>query len=71
MDRESTTPLLDSLTGPAQVGNLTDGQLQQLADELRRRIIKVVARNGGHLAPSSGVVGMGRMDAPASVANVE
>ncbi|WP_346667054.1 1-deoxy-D-xylulose-5-phosphate synthase N-terminal domain-containing protein, partial [uncultured Desulfovibrio sp.] len=56
MDRESTTPLLDSLTGPAQVGNLTDGQLQQLADELRRRIIEVVARNGGHLAPSLGVV---------------
>ena len=56
MDSESTTPLLDSLAGPTQVGNLTDGQLQQLADELRRRIIEVVARNGGHLAPSLGVV---------------
>lgn len=56
MDSESTTPLLDAIADPSQVGNLTDSQLQQLADELRRRIIEVVARNGGHLAPSLGVV---------------
>ncbi|HCX60608.1 MAG TPA: 1-deoxy-D-xylulose-5-phosphate synthase, partial [Candidatus Cloacimonas sp.] len=34
----------------------TNDELQQLATELRDRIIKVVARTGGHIAPSLGTV---------------
>lgn len=50
------TPLLDSLASPRDVAGLTSEQLQQLADELRQRIIATVSCNGGHLAPSLGVV---------------
>lgn len=49
-------PILDGITDPAQVKNLSEAELEQLAEEVRRRIIDVVARNGGHLAPSLGVV---------------
>ncbi|MDR2820321.1 MAG: 1-deoxy-D-xylulose-5-phosphate synthase [Desulfovibrio sp.] len=48
--------LLDGITDPAQIAPLTDSQLSCLADELRQRIIDVVSCNGGHLAPSLGVV---------------
>ena len=50
------TPLLDSMDGPSAVRALLLPQLEELAQEVRQRIIAVVARNGGHLAPSLGVV---------------
>lgn len=56
MEREASMPILDGITDPAQVKNLSEAELEQLAEEVRRRIIDVVARNGGHLAPSLGVV---------------
>ncbi|MDQ2817601.1 MAG: 1-deoxy-D-xylulose-5-phosphate synthase, partial [Candidatus Eremiobacteraeota bacterium] len=48
--------LLDRIQGPEDVKALSRAELPTLAEELRRRIIEVCARNGGHLAPSLGVV---------------
>jgi len=50
------TPLLDSLTVPADVRGLSVEQLQQLADEVRADLIHTVARTGGHLGAGLGVV---------------
>lgn len=47
---------LDQITSPAQVQGLSDGDLTRLAEEVRQRIIEVVSRTGGHLAPSLGAV---------------
>ncbi len=41
---------------PHQLKSLSYQQLLDLADEIRARIIGTVAENGGHLAPSLGVV---------------
>ncbi len=48
--------LLDSINSPADVASLAHGDLAQLGAELREVIIAVCAANGGHLAPSLGVV---------------
>ena len=48
--------LLDSVCKSRDLSSLTEEQLYQLADELREYIIEVVSKNGGHLAPSLGVV---------------
>lgn len=53
---ENVSSLLAGLTNPGQIKSLDDFQLEQLAHEVRQRIIEVVSRNGGHLAPSLGVV---------------
>ncbi|MBQ7607006.1 MAG: 1-deoxy-D-xylulose-5-phosphate synthase [Desulfovibrionaceae bacterium] len=50
------TPLLDSITGPNQIKALSRDDLPKLANEIRERIVSVVSHNGGHLAPSLGVV---------------
>ncbi len=49
-------PLLSQIETPYQIRNLSIPQLQDLAEEVRERIITTVAQNGGHLAPSLGVV---------------
>ena len=48
--------LLSQIETPCQLKNLSYEQLQELAEEIRARIIGTVAENGGHLAPSLGVV---------------
>ncbi len=48
--------ILPSIRGPADVKRLTRGELEALADEIRQEIVATVAANGGHLAPSLGVV---------------
>ena len=53
---DGATPLLDGIDTPARLQSFSDAQLAQLAREVRRRIIEVVSHNGGHLAPSLGVV---------------
>ncbi|MGO9311192.1 MAG: 1-deoxy-D-xylulose-5-phosphate synthase [Syntrophobacteraceae bacterium] len=50
------TGLLSSIETPSQLKSLTHQQLLQLVAEIRARIIGTVAKNGGHLAPSLGVV---------------
>jgi len=50
------TAILDSIESPKDLKGLSLRELAQLAGELRERIIAVCATNGGHLAPSLGVV---------------
>lgn len=49
-------PLLSSLRLPEDIPGLSLSLKQELAQELRDTIIRVVTQNGGHLAPSLGVV---------------
>lgn len=48
--------LLNNINSPLDLKQLSVEQLPALAAELRETIIKTVAENGGHLAPSLGVV---------------
>ncbi len=50
------SPLLERIQGPADYRNLPEEDLPGLAAEIRRELIRVVARTGGHLAPNLGVV---------------
>jgi 1-deoxy-D-xylulose-5-phosphate synthase len=56
MDADSRTPTLDRVAGPADLKVLSDGELAQLAVELRQETIEAVSRTGGHLGSSLGVV---------------
>jgi 1-deoxy-D-xylulose-5-phosphate synthase len=47
---------LKLIQSPADLKRLAPETLPLLAEELRDRIVQVVAKNGGHLAPSLGVV---------------
>ncbi len=51
-----TTPLLARIDAGAPVAAFTLEELERLAVEIRETIIATVARTGGHLAPSLGVV---------------
>ncbi len=50
------TQLLSRINSSKDLKKLTLKQLNQLAEEIRTTIIKVVSKNGGHLAPNLGVV---------------
>ncbi|MBU1374688.1 MAG: 1-deoxy-D-xylulose-5-phosphate synthase [Alphaproteobacteria bacterium] len=50
------TPLLDTVSSPADTRDLTIPQLKQLADELRAETIDAVSQTGGHLGAGLGVV---------------
>ena len=52
----SAESLLSRVHTPADLKGLTIPDLKRLASELRTQLIGVVARTGGHLAPSLGVV---------------
>ncbi len=52
----AATPLLDTIEGPEDLKKLPRGELPKLAAEIRSEIIRVVTRNGGHLASSLGAV---------------
>ena len=56
MTADSKTPLLDSVSVPADVRGLSPEQLRQLADELRTELIDAVSITGGHLGAGLGVV---------------
>ena len=56
MNTSSKTPLLDTVTDPAQLRSLSRDALKQLAAELRQETIDVVAVTGGHLGAGLGVV---------------
>ncbi len=47
--------ILPTIQHPRDLRNLSSAQLQQLADEVRQRILDVVGRSGGHLASNLGV----------------
>src|SRR5512135_427671 len=48
--------LLETVNNPQDLKKLAPELLPQLAQEIREKIITTVARTGGHLAPSLGVV---------------
>ena len=48
--------ILDTIHSPADIKKLTLPQLEQLAQEIRERMIAVLAKTGGHLGPNLGVV---------------
>jgi 1-deoxy-D-xylulose-5-phosphate synthase len=48
--------LLETIREPTQVHDLTSDQLDQLAAELREKMIRTVHKTGGHLASSLGAV---------------
>lgn len=48
--------LLDKINSPSDLKGLSLERLQQLAKELRRKIIETTSKTGGHLAPSLGTV---------------
>jgi len=50
------TPLLDTVTTPADTRSFSIPQLRQLADELRAETIDAVSQTGGHLGAGLGVV---------------
>ena len=47
---------LEMVDEPLHVKKLTLAQLQEFAEEIRRELITVLAKNGGHLGPNLGVV---------------
>ena len=51
-----TTPMLDRVTVPSDLRNLSAEQLRQVADELRAETVDAVSVTGGHLGASLGVV---------------
>jgi 1-deoxy-D-xylulose-5-phosphate synthase len=48
--------LLEQIQSPQDLKKLSRSQLPRLADEVRKRIVEVVSKTGGHLASSLGVV---------------
>ena len=53
---KSTYPLLTRIDTPADLRGLAEGELVQLADELREFLIESVSSTGGHLSAGLGVV---------------
>jgi len=53
---ETKARILDTINSPADLKKLTLQELEQLAAEIRQKIVETVSKTGGHLAPSLGVV---------------
>ena len=49
------TPLLDTITEPAELRALGQDQLRRVAEELRAETIDTVSTTGGHLGSALGV----------------
>lgn len=49
-------PILPSITGPRDLDRLSNGEMVELAAEIRAFLVENVARTGGHLGPNLGVV---------------
>ncbi len=54
--QDDKTSLLDSIDSPEDLRGFNLKELEQLAEDLREKIIATVAETGGHLAPCLGVV---------------
>ncbi len=54
--QDTNTHFLDMIDSPKDLKVLNSSQLRLLAHEIRYKIITTVAKTGGHLAPSLGVV---------------
>ncbi|MFP6756873.1 MAG: 1-deoxy-D-xylulose-5-phosphate synthase [Alphaproteobacteria bacterium] len=56
MPGKTNTPLLDAVDTPDDLRRLPEGDLPDLADELRQEMIEIVSHTGGHLGAGLGVV---------------
>lgn len=56
MANSNSFPLLEIIDSPADLRRLAEGQLPQLADELRGCLVQSVAATGGHFAAGLGTV---------------
>jgi len=56
MTDRPNTPLLDTVLRPADMNQMSDAQLTQLAQEVRSETISAVSETGGHLGAGLGVV---------------
>src|SRR3990170_480222 len=56
MSDRPATPLLDTVSLPADLRALGKEQLEQISDELRQEVISAVSVTGGHLGAGLGVV---------------
>jgi 1-deoxy-D-xylulose-5-phosphate synthase len=56
MTDRPNTPLLDTVQRPADMNQMSDAQLTQLAQEVRSETISAVSETGGHLGAGLGVV---------------
>lgn len=52
----SATTILSKINSPSDLKKVSEKDLPNLCDEIRKRIIETVAKNGGHLASNLGVV---------------
>lgn len=52
----SQPTILDGIQSPQDIKHLSATELEQLAGEIRSRIVQVVSQNGGHLASNLGAV---------------
>ena len=52
----NATPLLDGISGPEDLKALPPEKIEDLAQEIRDRLIAVTSANGGHVGPNLGVV---------------
>ena len=48
--------MIEQINSPEDIKKLTINQKQELAEEIRKYIIEIVSKNGGHLASNLGVV---------------
>ncbi|MGW5697963.1 1-deoxy-D-xylulose-5-phosphate synthase N-terminal domain-containing protein, partial [Streptomyces asiaticus] len=48
--------LLNEISSPEDLHNLSEGELERLASEIRTFLIEQVSQTGGHLGPNLGVV---------------
>src|SRR5712675_2243033 len=55
-ERSFAGPILDRISGPADLKALTEAELTSLCGEIRDYIVDVVSQKGGHLGASLGVV---------------
>jgi 1-deoxy-D-xylulose-5-phosphate synthase len=55
-DNKEREPILPGIDSPADLWDLSIGELETLAEEIRTVILEVVSTNGGHLASNLGAV---------------
>ena len=53
---ENDFKYLSSIKSPDDVKKLDENELNELAAEIRQKLIQTVSKNGGHLASNLGVV---------------
>lgn len=56
IEGEIVTGILQTITSPRDLSNLSLQEMEQLTREIREEIINTVSKNGGHLASNLGVI---------------